>query len=117
MISGTGIDIIEIERIQAAINRWGRRFLDHIFNQEEIEYAEQFKHTAQHYAVRFAAKEAVFKAIGDDPTITWKDITIFKDKFGKPLCRLNRPGFDKNILISLSHSKHYAVANAIVTSK
>ena len=64
MTLGTGIDIIEIERIEKAIDRWGDNFLKHVFNDEEIDYAKNHKFPMQHYAARFAAKEAVFKAKG-----------------------------------------------------
>ena len=116
MIIGTGIDIIEIERLQRAIDRWGDDFLKHIFNEEEIEYAKERKFPAQHYAARFAAKEAVYKAFGDNKTLSWKDMTILNDENGKPYCRLKDKNFKDKILISISHSKNYAVANAIITS-
>lgn len=115
MILGTGIDIIEISRIKKAVDRWGDDFLKHVFNDEEIRYSKGQKNPYQHYAVRFAAKEAVFKALGD-PTLTWKDITITHDSHGKPVCRPETEKFSSKILISLSHSKDYAVASAIVTS-
>lgn len=115
MILGTGIDIIEISRIQKAVERWGDGFLNHIFNDEEINYSKRQKNPHQHYAVRFAAKEAIFKAVGD-PQMTWKDLTITHDPYGKPVCRYDARGFNNKILISLSHSKDYAVASAIVTS-
>ena len=114
MILGTGIDIIEIARLQKAIDRWGESFLKHIFNEEEIEYAQKHKFPTQHYAARFAAKEAVYKAFGDNKTLGWKDMTILNDENGKPYCRLKVKGFKNKILISLSHSKNYAVANAII---
>ena len=115
MILGTGIDIIEVSRIQKAIERWGEGFLKHVFNPEEIEYAQKHKNPTQHYAARFAAKEAIFKAIGDNPTITWKDITILNDKNGTPYCVCNKEKIKNKILISLSHTENYAVAHAIVT--
>ena len=62
MIIGVGVDIIEIDRIQKANDRWGEDFLKHIFNKEEIEYAQKKKFPTQHYAARFAAKEAIYKA-------------------------------------------------------
>ena len=65
-ILGTGIDIIEIDRIQKAIERWGDHFLTHVFTAEEIKYAKKNKFPAQHFAARFAAKEAVLKAVGDN---------------------------------------------------
>lgn len=115
MIVGTGIDIIEISRIKKAIERWGDDFLKHIFNPQEIEYSNRQKNPYQHYAVRFAAKEAVFKAVGDR-RMGWKDVTITHDSDGKPVCTYHATGFTKKILISLSHSKDYAVASAIVTA-
>lgn len=115
-ISGTGIDIIEIGRMQKALDRWGEDFLKHIFNEEEIEYAKDKKFPTQHYAARFAAKEAVYKAFGDNRTLGWKDVTILNDENGKPYCRFKNKAVDKNILISISHTKNYAVASAIITS-
>jgi phosphopantetheine--protein transferase-like protein len=115
MIIGTGIDIIEIERIKKAIDRWGDHFVEHIFNKEEIEYARGHKNSYQHFAGRFAAKEAVFKAVGD-ANMGWKDLTILNDADGKPSCRYQAPGFDKKIFLSISHCKDYAIANAIVTT-
>ncbi len=115
MILGTGIDIIEIARIKKAVERWGDNFLAHVFNPEEIEYSRRHKNPYQHYAVRFAAKEAVFKAVGD-LNMGWKDLTITHDSDGKPICTYHLKGFANKIHISLSHSKDYAVANAIVTS-
>ena len=115
MISGTGIDIIEIARIKKAIERWGDDFLKHIFNLEEIAYSNRQKNPYQHFAVRFAAKEAVFKAVGDQK-MSWKDLTISHDSDGKPVCTYHSQGFTKKIIISLSHCKDYAVASAIVTS-
>ena len=116
MILGTGIDIIEVARIQKAIDRWGEGFLHHVFNKEEIKYAKKHKNPTQHYAARFAAKEAIVKAIGDNAHIGWKDITVLNNKNGTPYCRLSKKKFKKNILISLSHTHTYAVASAIITS-
>ena len=114
MILGTGIDIIEIDRIKKAIDRWGDHFTHHVFNEEEILYAQRHKNPYQHFAGRFAAKEAVFKAVGDQK-MGWKDLTITNDTDGKPTCRYSAQGFNKKIHISISHSKDYAVASAIVT--
>ena len=74
MILGTGVDVIEIERIEKAIHRWGDHFLRHIFLPDERTYAEKYKSSAQHYAVRFAAKEAVFKAVGNQRFFTKKSV-------------------------------------------
>ena len=116
MIFGTGIDIIEVERIAQAIERWGEHFLNHVFTEEEIVYAQRHRYPSQHFAGRFAAKEAVLKAFGKNSHIHWKDIAIANDEDGKPLCRYSGKNFTKKILISISHTQTYAVANAIITS-
>ena len=115
MILGCGIDIIEVKRIAEAIKRWGDSFLNHVFTEAEIAYAKAHRYPNEHFAARFAAKEAVLKALGDNTKVNWKDIQITNDKNGKPLCRLIKKGFKHSILISISHTKNYAVANAIVT--
>lgn len=115
MILGTGIDIIEIKRVERAIDRWGDAFIKHIFTDEEIKYAKKYKYPAQHFAARFAAKEAVFKAIYNNRHLGWKDIKILNDVEGRPYCVLKDQNFKNKILISISHSENYAVANAIVT--
>lgn len=117
MIIGTGIDIIEIERVKKAIERWGHHFIDHIYTSAELEYVQQFKNPYAHYAVRFAAKEAVFKALERQQGVSWKDIEILNASDGRPYCELHRHSIDRQkILISLSHSKYYAVASAIITT-
>ena len=116
MILGIGIDIIELERIQKAIDRWGDHFLKHVFTDEEIRYAKEHKFPTQHFAARFAAKEAIFKALGDQEHIGWKDIKIFNDEKGRPHCSFKDGRFKNKILISISHTHIYAVANAVITS-
>ena len=114
MITGLGTDIIEIERLQKAVDRWGDNFLKHVFNQEEIAYARKSKFPMQHFAARFAAKEAIYKAIGNDASVTWKDMTILNDKHGRPYCVFKNGKLKKKILLSLSHTQNYAVASAII---
>jgi len=116
MILGTGIDIIEIKRLKEALDRWGGAFLKHIFNEEEIEYAEGKKFPIQHFAARFAAKEAVYKAFGSNKDLGWKDISILNDEDGKPYCLLKSAELKGKILISMSHTENYAVASAIITT-
>ena len=113
MILGTGIDIIEIDRIQKAVERWGDVFLNYILTPAEIEHAKKFKFPHRHYAGRFAAKEAIFKAMGM-PDLSWHDITIINDKTGKPVCHFNRTDVKHRLLISISHGRDYAVASAIL---
>ena len=114
MILGTGIDIIEIDRIERAINRWGELFLVHVFTTKEIAWAKTHKFPFPHYAGRFAAKEAVFKALGN-PKVTWQDLNIYNDPSGKPICTLTKNIDNHHIYLSISHSKYYAVAQAIIT--
>ena len=116
MIFGNGVDIIEVERIANAIKRWGDGFLNHVFTKQEIAYAKKHRYPNQHFAARFAAKEAVLKAFGDNAHINWKDIQITNDKDGKPICIYKSKKFKKKILISISHTENYAVASAIITS-
>lgn len=113
MILGTGIDIIEIDRIQKAVERWGDDFLNHVFTPVEITYAKKFKFPYRYYAGRFAVKEAIFKAMGI-PDLSWQDVTITNDKDGKPVCQFNKFNPKHHLLISISHSRDYAVASAIV---
>lgn len=116
MISGTGIDIIEVERINQAIERWGDHFLQHVFTEEEIAYAKRYRYPSQHFAGRFAAKEAVLKAFGKNSHINWKDISILNNEDGKPVCCYRDKNFKKQIFLSISHTPNYAVASAIITS-
>lgn len=117
----TGIDIIEVNRIKEAIENLGKTFLERIYTKEEIEYcSKRGVMSYQHYAARFAAKEAVFKAISgilkDSKDITWNKIEIKKQKDGKPyieLVGINLPKI-KQIDLSMSHIKEYAVANVVL---
>jgi len=123
-----GIDIIEISRIKKCVEEMGDKFINKIFTAKEIEYCESKKaQRYQHYAARFAAKEATFKAISsyvkDKYSISWKDIEISNDKAGRPAIAIKEStdGFNltniESMDISLSHCKEYAVANVTVLSK
>ena len=117
MILGTGVDITEVRRLRQAVEKWGDDFLNRIFTKEELENAKKSGSLYQHLAGRFAAKEAVFKALGDKD-LTWKDVQVLNDKEGKPICvLLNGKGGKKDVHISISHVKTYAVANAVITQK
>lgn len=119
-----GTDIIEINRIKEDIENIGGEFLNRIFTQKEIQYCEsKKKQKYQHYAARFAAKEAVFKAISHQLenkfSIAWKDIEITNDENGRPnveVLGINTTDIN-NIDISLSHCKEYAVANVTILYK
>ena len=116
MILGAGIDIIEVSRIQKAIERWGEDFLNHVFTPQEIACAKKYKFPYPHYAGRFAAKEAVFKALGDCQ-VTWKDLNILNDPHGKPYCAFLNHNSHHTIFLTISHSRDYAVAQAIIEAK
>lgn len=113
-----GIDIIEVNRIKDAIEKHGEKFLNEIFTKSEIEYCEKKVNKYQHYAARFAAKEAVFKAISEFLSnkyeIGWTDIEILNNKDQKPIVNLKKEIKQiEQIDISLSHVKENAVANCV----
>lgn len=117
MIIGTGVDITEVRRIRQAAEKWGKSFLGRVFTDKELEYAHRHGSFYQHLAGRFAAKEAVFKALGD-PKLTWKDLEIVNDAQGKPHCAILKAMKKQvEVLISISHVKSYATAFAIITPK
>ncbi len=113
MIIGQGIDIVDIARIKQAIERQGQAFIKRVFTPDEITYIAKHKFPYPHYAGRFAAKEAIFKAMGN-PKLSWQDISIVNDAEGKPVCRYKNKNYKHRILISISHEKKYAVAQAII---
>jgi len=117
MIIGTGVDITEVKRLRQAVEKWGKAFLNRIFTQDELRNAKSRGSLYQHLAGRFAAKEAVFKAMGV-ADLNWKDVQILNDKQGKPYCEiLNAKMKNIDVHISISHVKNYAVANAIIEKK
>jgi len=117
MFIGTGVDITEVRRIRSAAEKWGNDFLERVFTEQELKKAKNKSSFYQHLAGRFAAKEAVFKAVGD-ASLSWQDIQIDNDENGKPLCMfLDKKKRRINVYISISHVKTYAVASAVVTKK
>ena len=123
-----GTDIIEISRIKESIEKIGDKFINKIFTTKEIQYCESKKaQRYQHYAARFAAKEAVFKAIStyldDKYSISWQDIEIINNKAGRPEINIKKSidGLSieniESMDISLSHCKEYAVANVTILSE
>ena len=119
-----GTDIIEIKRVQESIENLGDRFINKIYTENEIEYCESKNvQKFQHYAARFAAKEAIFKAISDrlenKYDIEWKDVEIINSKSGKPNVEFINKQIEglEGIDISISHCKEYAVANVVVQFK
>ena len=118
-ILGIGTDIVEIKRILKAIDRHGKRFLERIFTPKEQHYCFQHRRFPDHFAARWAGKEAVVKAFGGgfQQEISWLDIEICRDHTGKPHVvlsnKLNELFHTPLILITLSHSREYASAFAI----
>ena len=116
----TGIDIIEIERVKQSIEETDGKFCERVYTEKEIEYCESKKiQKYQHYAARFAAKEAVLKAISQllesKFDIEWKEIEILNDENGRPYVNILKQGLNiDNIDISISHCKTYAVASVVV---
>lgn len=119
-----GIDIIEIDRIKSSIEDLGDKFINRVFTDNEIEYCEsKKKQKYQHYAGRFAAKEAVFKAISkildDKYSVCWKDFEVINDAQGRPKLNILNVNLEdiESIDISISHCKTYAVANVVILFK
>ena len=122
-VLGIGVDIVETARIQSSIERFGERFLRRVFTQGERDYCGAMPFPARHYGARFAAKEAVSKAFGTGigRQIGWRDIEVKRKETGEPYILLHGSAADLagtlrvlQALISLSHSDHYSVANAIL---
>ena len=120
----TGTDIIEISRVKESIESTNKKFCERVYTEKEREYCENKKiQKYQHYAVRFSAKEAIFKAISDELEnkfeINWKDIEILNDERGRPYVNIlnNKIQNIEDIDISLSHCKEYAIANVVVIFK
>lgn len=119
MIRGIGNDIIEIKRITEAVERYGQKFLDRLFTKREQDYCKQHKESNRHFAGRFAAKEAIVKALGTGfgSEASWLDIEIINNQQGKPEVIVSekiKQNFDNpRLLLSISHGKEYAIAVAL----
>ena len=121
MVIGLGIDIIEIERIKDSIEKYGDKFLDKIYTTNEIKYCSNKFNKFQHLAARFAAKEAVYKAVasGWEEGISWQDIEVYNDPYGKPEIKPSGKlkaflSTNKQLKISMSHSDNYVTCVAII---
>ena len=123
MILGTGIDIIEVERIRASHEKFGRRFLDRILRPAEIEYCLGYRDPAPFLAARFAAKEAISKAFGTGigRWLGWQDLEVGKKPTGEPFVILHDKAVDllrqrggRVVHLSLSHTTNHAVAMAVL---
>ncbi len=122
MIFGTGVDIVEIDRIRKSLEKYSERFEEKVFTRAEIDYCRAQADPARHFAGRFAVKEAVSKCLGTGISggVAWKDIEVLQQESGQPILKLwqkTKELFDHHKLnaihISISHARDYAVANAI----
>ncbi|MFH1309895.1 MAG: holo-ACP synthase [Candidatus Omnitrophota bacterium] len=121
-VAGIGIDAVEICRFKTAIEEWGKNFLKKIFTERELEYAGTKKSYAMHMAGKFAAKEAVKKAIpnGAEIGLNWTQIEILNGEDGKPYVCLHGRASDlikkynlSKIYVSISHTDKIAISNAV----
>jgi holo-[acyl-carrier protein] synthase len=122
MIKGIGVDMVEIDRVQKLIEK-DLGFAARIFTPSEIAYCESKFFKAQHYAARFTAKEAFFKALGTGfrGGMSWQDVEVENDALGKPQLRLAAVALQqfekrklKKALLSLSHTRDMAVALVVI---
>ena len=124
-IAGIGIDLVEVPRIRALLERHGERFKQRTFTEAEAAYCDACADPAPHYAARFAAKEAASKALGTGIAegVAWRDIEVLRDASGRPDLRLHgaaRALADQlgvaRCHLSLSHTKEHAAAQVVFES-
>jgi len=122
-VLGIGVDVVETARIESSLQRFGERFLHRVFLEDEVAYCNSMKYPARHLAARFAAKEAVSKAFGTGigGSMGWRDIEVRRKTTGEPFAvlhggalELSRERGVREVMISLSHTDHYSVANAVI---
>ncbi len=123
MIVGTGVDLAEVPRIRASVERYGQRFIERIFTPAEIAYVERKANRYERYAARFAAKEAGMKAIGTGwkRGVRWQDFEVANLPSGKPTLRLHGVAAEiagrlkvRAISLSLTHTAELAMAHVIL---
>jgi len=123
-VLGTGIDLVESDRMRETLTRWNARFKDRVFLADEQAYCDSKADPTSHYAARFAVKEAVTKALGTGigPHVGWLDLEVTRNaETGAPSVRFG-PNIQKmvaerrisGVLVSLSHTRNYAVAHALL---
>jgi len=125
MIVGTGVDVVEIARIRGVMDRLKDRFVARVFTPEEQRFCNDHRDPAPNYAVRFAAKEALFKALGTGwaKGVTWLDVEVLRERQDPPVMvlhgearRLGESMGTREVHLSLSHSDQWAVAMVILES-
>lgn len=123
MIVGTGVDIVEVPRVEAAIERFGRRFLERIYTAEEIRYCESKANRVERYAARFAAKEAGMKALGTGWNfgVRWRDIEVTRQPGSRPTLVFHGRAAEvaarlgaRHVSLSLTHTAEQAMAFVIL---
>jgi len=126
MIVGTGIDIAEVERVAASIERFGRRFTERVFTPDEVRYCESKANKAERYAGRFAAKEAAMKAIGTGWSrgVTWQDVEVTRVPGGRPTVTFHGKAAEffhrlgaVRAHLSITHTKEHAMAQVILEAE
>jgi holo-[acyl-carrier protein] synthase len=122
-VIGIGVDLVECERIDRSLERFGEKFLRRVFTEGEIKYSMSMKFPARHLAARFAAKEAVSKAFGTGigKAMGWKNIDIRKKESGEPFLVFSGPAQELaskrgvvSALLTLSHTDRHAVACVVL---
>lgn len=116
MIIGIGIDMVKIKKIQSAIERLGKAFLRRVFDERELKNISKGKMYYQRLAARFAAKEAVIKAISKEHPLALNDIYILNKANGAPYCEFKKD-IGIQIFLSITHIEEYAVACAVAQKK
>jgi holo-[acyl-carrier protein] synthase len=123
MLIGTGVDLIEIERIAHSIERFGERFLHRVYTEDEIAYCQRKRSSAESFAARFAAKEAGAKALGTGISrgVTWSEFAVRREAGGRPVLALSgraevlaKELGVKNISLSLTHTGTMAMAMVVM---
>ena len=123
MILGSGVDLCEVPRIEAAVARYGSRFLERIFTAREIAYADRKANRFERYAARFAAKEAGMKALGTGwhGGIAWRDFEVVNLPSGRPTLNFHGRAAEvaaklgvRHVALSLTHTKEQALAMVIL---
>ena len=121
MIYGVGIDLVKIERMKNVVDKWGRKFLERVFTKNEISYCYEKKNPYLSLSVRFAAKEALIKAIGSEVTVSLTDIEVVNAASGRPDIKISgrlKEFFSersiKQTALSMSHEKEYGIACVVL---
>jgi len=122
MIQGIGVDVVDVERMKSILAEQGKTFIDRVFTETEVAYCEAKQNPEQHFAARFAAKEAVSKAMqtGWSGIFRWKDVEVVNEPSGAPKILLYNAvarSLEKSTVhLSLSHTENTVVAFAVIES-